>query len=275
MHWIELFLTIVREGVGTTVKDGPVSLEFVLPHAGQERRDILHEVDAVALYHYKLKVAYEEKLRRRFGKSQEQSEADAEDEAAQALVNGVVDELSFGELTHGETEDLAAEETDESDEEYTSSEYSSDEFETASEDSEEERTKRPPATRQRTLSHGAQTSTPRAAVEQRGLDKDRRKPPPPPLKKSRSLLSLSKKHPRSAPADAPPVPRVPVEFRGSTSKPLPPSPRHSGEGHRNAGISRPSPNRITNRKRQRPEAIKPPVLTHIPKLRPIFVEMVC
>jgi hypothetical protein len=31
MHWIELFLTAVREGLGN-----PVSLEFLLPHTSQE-----------------------------------------------------------------------------------------------------------------------------------------------------------------------------------------------------------------------------------------------
>ncbi|CAA7259770.1 unnamed protein product [Cyclocybe aegerita] len=125
MHWIELFLTVVREGVGN-----PVSLEFLLPHAGKERDDIIAEVDKVALYHYKLKVLYEDKLRRRFGRAQGsngQSDADAEDEATQTLVNSVVGEISFGELVSGDAIDVAAEETDEEDdsssEEYTSSEY--------------------------------------------------------------------------------------------------------------------------------------------------------
>ena len=75
------------------------------------------EVDAVALYHYKLKVAYEDKLRRRFGKNQNQSEADAEDEATQLMVNGVLGEISFGELIQGDADDLAAEQTDEESEE--------------------------------------------------------------------------------------------------------------------------------------------------------------
>ncbi|EIN10638.1 hypothetical protein PUNSTDRAFT_142609 [Punctularia strigosozonata HHB-11173 SS5] len=269
MHWIELFLTLVREGIGSTVIDGPVSLEFLLPHAGQERREILHEVDAVALYHYKLKVAYEEKIRRRFGRSQQQSEADAQDEAAQALVNGVVDELSFGELTHGETEDLAAEETDESDEEYSSSEESSDEYDTASEDESTEHGSPPPPPppRQRTLSHGTQASSSR-------ISSDKRRPPPPPLKKSRSLLSLSRKHPKSAPADTPPVPHLPPEFRNSMSKPLPSPPSQANEGRRSVGSGRPTPLRARKPKGPRPETIKPPTLIHIPQLRPIFVEMI-
>ncbi|RXW25250.1 hypothetical protein EST38_g604 [Candolleomyces aberdarensis] len=130
MRWIELFLTVIREGLGA-----PFSLEFLLPHgATQERREILEEVDKVALYHYKLKVLYEDKLRRRFGKAQHangEAEADAEDEAAREMVNGVIGELSFGELVKGDADDLAAAETDEEDDE-TSSDYESDSQETTS-----------------------------------------------------------------------------------------------------------------------------------------------
>lgn len=126
MHWIELFLTAVREGLGD-----PISLEFLLPHTGPERANILTEVDKIATYHYKLKVAYEEKLRRRFGRAAA-SEADAEDEATQAIVNGVMGEISFGELVTGDAIDLAAEETDE--EESSSDESGSSEYETGSED---------------------------------------------------------------------------------------------------------------------------------------------
>ncbi|KAG6844898.1 hypothetical protein H0H87_002597 [Tephrocybe sp. NHM501043] len=118
MHWIELFLAVVREGLGS-----PLSLEFILPHAGKERDDVLNEVDKVALYHYKLKVIYEGKIRRRFGRIQERSgDADIEDEVTQDLVNGVVGEIDFGELIHGDADDVAAEETDE----YSSDEYDDD-----------------------------------------------------------------------------------------------------------------------------------------------------
>ncbi|EFI27707.1 PX domain-containing protein [Coprinopsis cinerea okayama7 len=149
MRWIELFLTVVREGLGQ-----PISLEFLLPHAGAERKLILDEVDQVALYHYKLKVIYEDKLRRRFGRASGGgkagvgdigAQADAEDEAARALVDGVIGEISFGELVKGDAMDLAAEETDEEsdsgedsddDESYesTSSEEGSSEYETGSEE---------------------------------------------------------------------------------------------------------------------------------------------
>ena len=75
MRWIELFLTLMRDGVGERM-----SLEFLLPHTGEERSEIIREVDAVALYHYKLKVAYEAKLRKRFGRTQGMNDADAEDD---------------------------------------------------------------------------------------------------------------------------------------------------------------------------------------------------
>jgi len=68
----------------------------------------MKEIDDVALYHYKLKLSHEDKLRRRFGRTQKQSDADAEDEATAALVQGVVNDISFGELIDGDAEDLAA-----------------------------------------------------------------------------------------------------------------------------------------------------------------------
>ena len=104
MKWIELFLTIVRDGIGDQT-----SVEFLLPHTGQERDAIMKEIDEVALYHYKLKLAHEDKLRRRFGRAQKQGDADAEDEAAATLVQGVVNDISFGDLIDGDAEDLAAE----------------------------------------------------------------------------------------------------------------------------------------------------------------------
>ena len=110
MKWVELFLTIFREGIGERL-----SLEFLLPHGGPERLAVMEEIDAVALYHYKLKLAHEDKLRRRFGKAQGISQADAEDEAAQDLLNGIVDELSFGELVKGDAQEMEAADSEEED----------------------------------------------------------------------------------------------------------------------------------------------------------------
>lgn len=63
MAWIELFLSYARDGLPE-----PVDLEFLLPDSGPQRRAIMAEVDAVAQYHYRLKLAHEEKIRRRFEK---------------------------------------------------------------------------------------------------------------------------------------------------------------------------------------------------------------
>lgn len=63
MAWIELFLSYARDGLPQ-----PIDLEFLLPDSGPQRQQIMAEVDAVAQYHYRLKVAHEEKIRRRFEK---------------------------------------------------------------------------------------------------------------------------------------------------------------------------------------------------------------
>lgn len=136
MKWIETFLTVVRDGIGDKT-----SVEFLLPHIGQEREAIMKEVDDVALYHYKLKLSHEDKLRRRFGRTQKQNDADAEDEAAAALVQGVVNDISFGDLIDGDAEDLAAE-VSASD---GSSDYSSsDEYDSDDDDSESNKGNKPP-----------------------------------------------------------------------------------------------------------------------------------
>lgn len=124
MRWIEIFLTIVRDGIGDRT-----SAEFLLPHVGQERGAIMKELDKVALYHYKLKLAHEDKLRRRFGRIRGQGGADAEDEATAVLVQGVVNDISFGDLVDGDAEDLAAADSasDKSSDYSSSDEYDSEE----------------------------------------------------------------------------------------------------------------------------------------------------
>ena len=138
MHWVELFLTAAREGLGEKV-----SLEFILPHTGQDRVDVLKEIDAVALYHYKLKVLYEEKLRRRFRNAEGGDGTEgAEEEIGQALVDGVVRDLSFGELLKGGVDEIAAEDEDDDDDDYESEtdsdDESSSEYETATESGSEQ-----------------------------------------------------------------------------------------------------------------------------------------
>ncbi|KZO98012.1 hypothetical protein CALVIDRAFT_535609 [Calocera viscosa TUFC12733] len=122
IRWIELFLDLMREGLGE-----PVSLEFILPYSHNERAAILREVDEVARYHYRLKIAYEEKLRKRFGNPGDSS-AGAEDEIARDLVDGVVRDLSFGELVQGDASGIAAEESDDDSDEYDSDSDESEEY---------------------------------------------------------------------------------------------------------------------------------------------------
>ncbi len=111
--WIELFLAFMRDGLGQDF-----SLEYMLPHKGPERTAILQEVDAVALYHYKLKVAYQERVRRKFDNRPRNQMNDAEAEAAQELVEEVMGDMSLGALVKGELDDM----NDESSEDESSSE---------------------------------------------------------------------------------------------------------------------------------------------------------
>lgn len=116
MGWIELFLGYARTGLDT-----PLDLEILLPMGGPERAAIMAEVDAVAQYHYKLKVAHEEKVRRRFQSGMDQQ---ATEEAQ--LVDSVMQSLSLGESTVGAAEEVADEESDEDDDDtYEDSETSS------------------------------------------------------------------------------------------------------------------------------------------------------
>ncbi|KAH7914336.1 hypothetical protein BJ138DRAFT_1144066 [Hygrophoropsis aurantiaca] len=274
MRWIELFLTVVREGLGD-----PISLEYILPHVGDERKNILAEVDAVTLYHYKLKVAYEDKVRRRFGKAQGHHDADAEDEATQALVHDVVAEINFGELVHGDADALAAEESDdESDED--SSEYETDSSGSYEDESSEEGVE-------------PNSTPPRPPVVQRPTRKattpSQEQQPPPPLRKrafslrsARSMtFSRSSPGPRDAPPPVPPLPHMSYSESplSPIDKPLPPRPPeslhrrpHSNDGHPSLQNAR---SQIPHKQKTKraPSLLRPPDLHHVPKLLPLFVEM--
>ncbi|KAF9009065.1 hypothetical protein BDQ17DRAFT_1539434 [Cyathus striatus] len=304
MHWIELFLTVIREGLGD-----PISLEALLPHTGKERSDILQEVDKVALYHYKMKVMYEDKLRRRFGRAQgngkRPTDADAEDEATQALVNGVVGEISFGELVQGDAFDVAAEDTDEEDassDEYTSSEYETDssggtDDSSGAEDSDETETEdnshyqRARSQALKNPPHSAAASTSRTPIVSPPI---RKRSLSLVSKKSLNSLSLSRKN-----ESAPPVPPLPVSARSDTIdfhfKPLPPNP----SAQNNSSMLPPPPppkhththplpqqtdraddsstplGSVKGKKENKMHAqgLTPPDLQQIPQLLPLFKEM--
>ncbi|TXT04944.1 hypothetical protein VHUM_04027 [Vanrija humicola] len=107
MSWIELFLSYAQKGLPQQL-----DLEFLLPHSGPERVAILKEVDDVAQYHYKLKVAHEEKIRRRFqGSTGASGEEQSVEEAA--FVNSVLQSLQLAETTVGAAGEIALEEEEE------------------------------------------------------------------------------------------------------------------------------------------------------------------
>lgn len=296
MHWIELFLTLTRDGFGQAV-----SLEFILPHTGTERELIMKEVDDVALYHYKLKLFYEEKLRRRFGRAHSgRTDADADDAIAQELVDGVVKELSFGELVKGDANDIAAGESSDSDDSSESSEEDS-----SDEDGEEG---------DDDTSGGEPTPKPSRHVSKEPRDRQARSTKPSAVNnttRSQSRPNDFRNRPMYQPQPQPPMqlpgtsprPRLrpsksfsgsPVTspLRSTSNVPLPEKslPAVPGASHSRNTLSvddpritrtgsatrrRPSPN---GEKRKRKKAgvatLEPPQLVHIPKLLPLFLEMV-
>ncbi|OCH94090.1 hypothetical protein OBBRIDRAFT_770404 [Obba rivulosa] len=260
MQWIELFLTLMREGLGQ-----PVSLEFLLPHTGQERADIMREVDEIALYHYKLKIAYEAKVRKRFGRTQGMNDADAEDEMTAQLVSGVVRDISFGELVEGNADDLAAEEDEDEDsssEEETSgsgsgSDISHDSDDSESDESDDDSGNDGGSTERATTPHGAISHVVREhtighsarsgrAPNEQSLDIPSKRPPLPPLRTSRSMA-------------------FPEASSSSTGRPSPTS----------AQAKRPQERRSTppSPRKRNANAPKPPELKHIPQLLPLFIEI--
>jgi hypothetical protein len=309
MQWIEMFITVVREGLGD-----PLSLEFLLPHTGKERTDILSEVDKVAMHHYKLKVVYEDKLRRRFGNAQGQQD---EDEATKTLVNGVIGDINFGDLAGGDAWDIAAEETDEDDGDdagYTSSDYltgDEDSIESRSTESGETATSGASASAHSTpLAHphplrqshhhkaASEATTPKTGDPRlHGLSRNPTAaastssvtsvPALPARKRAlslrhmKSLTSLgSRKQNTEIVPPVPPMPKTPQSappidpFPSSSSKPLLPSSSQPVSTN-SQNNSQQRPNKVVEKKKRKKESlIKPPELVHIPQLLPVFVELV-
>lgn len=102
MHWIELFVNLVRDGFPTRV-----SLDYLLPHAGKEREDVMAEVDAVIAYHRALKIAHYQRMRRRLVRG-EQSDRDED----AAFVAGVMQNLNLSSVGE-DVGDLQAQDSDE------------------------------------------------------------------------------------------------------------------------------------------------------------------
>lgn len=294
MQWIELFLTLIRDGIGNGQK---LSLEFILPHTGTERAEIMKEVDAVALYHYKLKAAYQDKVRRRFGKTQGMDDADAADETTAALLEGVVQEVSFGDLVKGEADDLAAEEDEEDGD--SSDEWGSDSESGSEEDLDEdgsdgtddsgsredsddgastERNRTPERNRN---PHISKASLPPIKPVNRALDHSRHGPSQsvnisPTQPSMRPARSMTFSHPMPS-RPPPPLPGTKDLPLSPHEKPLPAPPRYS-YNRRSLSRTRGARSRerpSSPRKHKRHAALQPPELHHIPELLPLFVEMVC
>ena len=296
----------------------------------------MKEIDEVALHHYKLKVAYEEKIRRRFGRAEGQSMADRDGDAAQELVNGVVRELSFGELVKGDANDMFAEESDEETD-------SSEEEDTTEESSEESSDQEPPPLPQRpprvpnspqhqpqqlpkrnlapTTTMGSRDSIPpvpplptghspaptqpnhsiRRSLEQNQHQTYLHGPThqqvantngsPVPVRPIRPSLRTSKSFSHdstsSGPISAPPT-ESKFRLLKFSGKDLPPAPQTAGlkppsnpllrkesPGYAKVESNSAHPYAVTKRKRKRDGAqFEPPELEHIPRLLPLFMEMV-
>ena len=315
MKWIERFLTVIREGIGASDlggEDSKMVLETVLPAGDEDRARIMEEVDKVVHWHYLNKIAHEERLRTRFRRAQKgaESDADAEDEATQVLINGVAREFDFSDLARANADELAAEESDEDEDDYDDDDDSDDdgtsdddssEYETDSDETQEDINPQVPSVHSSTIQSPllrAETTPVVARLtppENPGLSRSQTSLPSRPVAPRPRTLSLrsikSMKLPgrRNPTVDAPPVPPLPVHV----GKPLPPHPpvlsspdlsRRRSTGHLTSPEHGPSgdphpppPPRRPSRKPRKKAATttQPPELRHIPTLLPIFVEMVC
>jgi hypothetical protein len=116
MAWIELFLSYARDGLPQ-----PIDLEFLLPDSGPQRQAIMAEVDAVAQYHYRLKVAHEEKIRRRFEKGNPAGDLDIvtgiEESDEAEILGTVMSELHIDDTAVDIIDDDESSESDDDDEE--------------------------------------------------------------------------------------------------------------------------------------------------------------
>ncbi|KAF8138262.1 hypothetical protein EV363DRAFT_1519625 [Boletus edulis] len=288
MKWIERFLTAIREGIGASDLGGSgnkITLETLLPAGGEERAKIMEEVDKVVRWHYLNKITHEERLRSRFQRAQKsaKTDADAEDEATQVLINGIAGEFDFGDLVRANADELAAEESEEdTDEDSDDYEDGSDDDDTSDDDLSKSGAESNEIEQDKSLqTHSVHSSTiqpqmvaPLPSPGTSGLLRSQTlsssvapRPRSISIRSTKSMQQPSKRHPT---VDAPPVPSLPVHL----DKPLPPGPLAipeldpSGDPH--------PPSRHPRKPRKKVAAmIQPPELIHIPTLLPIFVEMVC
>jgi len=172
-------------------------------------------------------------------------------------LDGVVGEISFGELIQGDANDLAAEESDEESEDDSSSVFDSDEDE--SDESTESIVEPKPITRPQTIALNNLRPRSGSHSEKPAMHA--------PRARTLSLKSVtSSRHGRSAP----PVPPVPKNISHlALSKPLPPRPTPSSCDERMP----PKLQVIQKRKKKGAATLGYPELVHLQKLLPVFTEM--
>lgn len=114
MHWIELLVNFVREGLRDRI-----SLEALLPHSDTtERLKLMEEIDSIIEYHRKLKLAHHERMLRRMARNDRVVQEDQyEREKDSAFVTGVIKNLNLGDGVVKDVEEAANEESDDSDQE--------------------------------------------------------------------------------------------------------------------------------------------------------------
>lgn len=233
MGWIELFLSYARDGLPQ-----PLDLEILLPHGGPERAAIMKEVDSVAQYHYKLKVAHEEKIRKRF---QGGAGADEQTMEEAALVDSVMQSLSIGDTIMGSAGEIAVEESEESEDE--------------EDDSYEERSDtssiKSATTPRRGTTHGHSLLVPPENIKALDEKSERRR-----SGGFRSSLDAVRNKVRSDSNASDRPPPVPPKEKGGRPPP------------------QPGPRRKRRRGRKVNEVLTPPETPHLNALRPLFVEVV-
>lgn len=244
MKWIELFIGLMREGLGQ-----PMSLEFILPHGeSEERAQIIREIDTVALYHYKLKLAHEDKIRKRFGRSANANASveDQEEAAAQEFMADIVRDMQFSDVVRGEAGDLAAE-SESGSEEYSDGPEDTDSSE---EDSSED------VSESGTAENDARSNPPHSA----------------PLPEKHSSATVKGRSSLEVPSPAKLEAQSGSRHARSLSRESTSPEKKDKSGGRRPLRSSPTP--APRRRKAQANTLKEPELKQLPELLPIFVELV-
>jgi len=111
MHWIELLVNFVRQGLTNTI-----SLEALLPHPDtSDRLALMKEIDEIIEYHRKLKIAHHERMMKRLARDGPEERYDREKDSA--FVSGVIQNLNLSQGVVHDVEEAANEDMDDSEQE--------------------------------------------------------------------------------------------------------------------------------------------------------------